>query len=125
MSVNRVALLGNVGKDPEVRDVSGAKVASFTLATSEKYTDRNGNKHENTEWHNVVLWRNLAELAESYVRKGNRLYVEGKLHTRSWESNGEKKYVTEIVGDKVELLERRDGAGEKAVQESDLPDDLL
>ena len=97
-------LIGGVGKNPEVRDVNGSKVASFSLATSEKYKDRNGEEHENTEWHNLVCWRSQAEFVEKYVKKGDKLYVEGKLRTRSWEKDGKMNYATEIVVDKVEFF---------------------
>ena len=92
MSLNKVMLIGNVGKDPEVRYLDGnnnpnsgsTKVATFTLATTERYRDRNGELRENTEWHNIVAWRNSADVAEKYIRKGTQLYIEGKLRTRSW-----------------------------------------
>lgn len=115
MSVNKVILIGNVGKDPEVRYLdqnpangTNAKVASFPLATSERYRDRNGEQHENTEWHNIVAWRNSADIAEKYVRKGTQLYIEGRLRTRSWtDQAGNKRYTTEIVVDNLQLLGRR------------------
>lgn len=112
MSVNKVILLGNVGKDPEVRDVSGTKVASFTLATTDRaYTKSDGTQvPERTEWHNIVVWRRNAEVCERYVRKGTKLYIEGSLHTRSWEDrNGAKHYVTEVVVDSLELLTPKQG----------------
>ncbi len=104
--VNKVILIGRLGKDPEVRHLeSGVTVANFSLATSETYNDRNtGEKREQTEWHNVVLWRGLAEIAEKYVKKGNMIYVEGKLKTRSWEKDGITRYTTEIVGDNMTML---------------------
>lgn len=115
MSLNRVMLIGNVGKDPEVRYLDGnmqngqqTKVATFTLATTERYRDRNGEQRENTEWHNIVVWRGLADIAERYVRKGTQVYVEGKLRTRSWnDQQGAKHYTTEIVADTFQLLGRR------------------
>jgi single-strand DNA-binding protein len=102
-------LIGNVGKDPEVRHLEGgASVATLTLATNERYKDRSGETVDKTEWHNVVLWRNLADLAERYIRKGTQIYVEGKIRTRSWEDqSGQKKYTTEIVADNIQLLGRR------------------
>lgn len=105
MSVNKVILMGNVGKDPQVRDVSGTKVASFTLATTERaYTKRDGTQvPERTEWHNIVMWRGQADVAEKYIRKGTKLYVEGKLTTRTYEKDGIKHYVTEVVVDNLEL----------------------
>lgn len=107
--VNKVILLGNLGKDPEVRYLeSGAVVCSFSMATSETYTDRStGEKTTQTEWHNVVLWRKLAEIAEKYLKKGSSVYIEGKLRSRSWDDqNGQKRYTTEIVGDQMQLLGR-------------------
>lgn len=114
MSLNKVLLIGNVGKDPEVRHLdSGVATTTITLATSETYTDRtSGQRVTNTEWHNVVLWRNLAELAEKYIRKGSQIFVEGKIRTRSWDDkDGQKRYTTEIVADNIRLLGRRDDAG--------------
>ena len=105
--VNKVILVGNLGKDPEVRHLeSGASVANFTLATSETYKDRNsGERITQTEWHNVVLWRGLADIAEKYLRKGSQVYVEGKLRTRSWEDkDGNTRYTTEVVGDNMTML---------------------
>jgi single-strand DNA-binding protein len=115
MSLNKVMLIGNVGKDPEIRYLDGAgqnnpnsKVANFTLATSEKYRDRNGNLQERTEWHNIVAWRNSADIAEKYVKKGTQLYIEGKLRTRDWtDQSGNKHYTTEVVVDNLQLLGRR------------------
>src|SRR5574344_137316 len=118
MSVNKVILLGNVGKDPEVRYLdSGIAVASFPLATSDRaYTLANGTQvPERTEWHNLVLWRGLAETAEKFVHKGDKLYVEGKIRTRNYDDqNGIKRYVNEIVVDSMEMLRPRSGkASEK------------
>ena len=113
-------LIGNVGRDPEVRylDQGAAqsgqttKVATFTLATTDRYRDRNGEVRENTEWHNLVLWRQLADLAEKYIRKGSQIYVEGHIRTRSYtDQQGNKKYVTEVVADNIQLLGRREGEG--------------
>jgi single-strand DNA-binding protein len=110
MSVNKVILIGNVGKDPEVRYLdSGVAVATFSLATSERaYTLQNGTQvPERTEWHNLVLWRGLAETAEKYVHKGDKLYVEGKIRTRSYDDqNGVKRYTTEIFVDVMEIFSR-------------------
>ncbi len=105
--VNKVILVGRLGKDPEVRHLeSGASVANFSLATTESYKDRNtGERKEITDWHNIVLWRGLAEVAEKYLKKGNMVYVEGKLKTRSWEDkDGNTRYTTEIVGDNMTML---------------------
>ena len=109
MALNKVLLIGNVGKDPEVRHLeSGAAVATITLATSERYRDRNGETRELTEWHTVIAWRQLADLAENYIRKGSQIYVEGKIRSRSWDDqNGQKRYVTEIQADTIQLLGRR------------------
>lgn len=110
--INKVILLGNLGRDPEMRHTqSGVPVCSFPLATSETYTDRqSGEKKTVTEWHNVVLWRRLAETAEKYLRKGSQVYIEGKVRTRSWDDEaGQKRYTTEIVGDVMQLLGRPEG----------------
>ena len=108
MSVNKIILIGNVGKDPDVRYFdNGGSVANFTLATTERgYTAANGTQvPDRTEWHNIVLWRGLAEIAEKYVKKGIKLYIEGKVRTRSYDdSQGIKRYVTEVWGDQMELL---------------------
>ncbi len=109
MSVNKVILVGNVGKDPEVRYLeNGTAVCNFPFATSETYKNREGEKVTTTEWHNIVLWRGLAEVAEKYVKKGQQLYLEGKIRTRSYEDkDGVKKYMTEIYGDNMVMLGRR------------------
>ena len=106
MSVNKVILVGNVGKDPEIRHLdSGVAVANFPLATSESYTAKNGEKVTTTEWHNIVLWRGLAEVAEKYVTKGRQLYIEGKIGTRSYDDkDGNKRYITESYGDSMQML---------------------
>jgi len=110
--VNKVILVGRLGKDPEVRHLeNGATVANFSMATSETYKDRQtGERREQTEWHNVVLWRGLAEVAEKYVKKGDMIYVEGKLRTRSWEKDGVTRYTTEVVGDNMTMLGGGGGA---------------
>ena len=104
--INKVILVGNLGRDPEVRTLeSGAKVARFTLATTESYKDRaTGERKDVTEWHNIVCWRNLADIAEKYLSKGRQIYVEGRLRTRSWEDNGVKKFSTEINADNFIML---------------------
>jgi single-strand DNA-binding protein len=104
--VNKVILVGNLGKDPEVRHLeSGVPVASFSVATSESYNDRNsGEKKTVTEWHNIVLWRGLAEVAEKYLHKGDQVYIEGKLRTRQWEKDGVTRYSTEIIGENMTML---------------------
>lgn len=107
MSVNKAILLGNVGKEPDIRDVNGVKVAQFTLATSEKgFTRKDGTQvPDKTEWHNIVCWRGLAEIVEKYVQKGAKLYIDGKITTRSWDDQqGQKRYITEVVADNLEML---------------------
>lgn len=107
--VNRVMLIGNLGKEPDVQFLEGnIGVAKFPLATTETYKDRNGKLISQTEWHTVVLWRGLAELAQKYLHKGSLIYVEGRLHTRSWEDKeGNKKFATEVVGDNLIMLDKR------------------
>ncbi len=111
MSLNKAMLIGNVGRDPEVRYLegnNGAKVATFTLATTERYRDRNGETRENTEWHNIVAWRNTADVVEKFVRKGTQLYIEGRIRTRSWDDQtGNKRYTTEIIADTLQLLGKK------------------
>jgi single-strand DNA-binding protein len=104
--VNKAIIVGRLGKDPEVRHLeNGAAVANFPVATSETYKDRNtGERKEQTEWHNVVLWRGLAEVAEKYLKKGDMVYIEGKMRTRSWEKDNVTRYTTEIVGDNMTML---------------------
>ncbi len=113
--VNKVLLIGNLGRDPEVRTTpSGQSVASFTLATSRRWKDRDGNRQEQTEWHNIVVWGKQAETASQYLTKGKQIYVEGRIQTRSWDdkTSGEKKYRTEIVCDNFQMLgSRGDGGG--------------
>ena len=115
--VNKVILVGNLGKDPEVRHLeNGTPVASFSLATSESYKDRTtGERKTNTEWHNVVLWRGLAEVAEKYLHKGDQVYIEGKLQTRSWEKDGVTRYSTDIVGSNMTMLGTKgQGSGDQS-----------
>lgn len=110
-SVNKVILIGNLGKDPEVRHLeNGATVANFPLATSESYNDRTtGERKEITDWHDIVVWRGLAEVVEKYVRKGTKVYVEGKLKKRSWQDKeGNTRYSTEVVADELTILSRPD-----------------
>ncbi|MGC3978866.1 MAG: single-stranded DNA-binding protein [Paludibacteraceae bacterium] len=110
MSINKAILVGNVGRDPEVRYLEkNVAVANFTLATTERgYTMQNGTQvPDRTEWHNIVAWRGLAELAEKHIRKGSQLYIEGKIQTRSWEKDGVKRYTTEIYADTIQLLGKK------------------
>lgn len=119
--VNKVILLGNLGKDPEIRHLeNGRAVTNFTLATSEVYKNKEGNKVTNTEWHNVVLWTPLAEVAEKYLKKGNQVYIEGKITTRSYDDkDGNKRYITEVVGREMTLVGGRpDGGGGPSEQQS-------
>lgn len=104
--VNKVILIGNLGIDPEVRTLeSGVKVCRLSIATSESYTNKEGNRVEQTEWHSVTLWRGLAEIAEKYLTKGNKVYIEGKLRTRSYkDKDGVDRYSTEIVADNMQML---------------------
>jgi single-strand DNA-binding protein len=116
--VNKVILVGNIGKDPEVRYLDGGvAVANFPLATSETYKDKTGNRIEQTEWHNIVLWRGLAEITEKYLKKGSQVYVEGKIRTRSWDDkDGVKRYTTEIVADNMTMLGGRKDGGNSGTQ---------
>jgi len=110
--INKAILIGNVGKDPEIKHLdSGMVIANFPLATSETYKNKNNEKVTNTEWHNIVLFRSQAEIAEKYVNKGDALYIEGRIRTRSWEDkDGNKRYMTEIVGNNMQML----GGGKKS-----------
>jgi single-strand DNA-binding protein len=112
MSVNKVILVGNLGKDPELRYTpSGAAVATFSLATTERFKDKNGEQQEKTEWHNIVVWRQLAEICGKYLHKGKQVYIEGRIQTRSYDDrDGNKRYITEIVADQMQMLGR---AGEE------------
>lgn len=109
MAVNKIILVGNVGKDPEVRYLeNGVAVAKFPLATSENYKNKNGERVSNTEWHNIVAWRGLAEIAEKYVKKGNQLFIEGKLASRSWDDKeGNKRYITEVIVSNMQMLDKK------------------
>ena len=112
--INKVILVGRLGKDPEIRSTpSGTSVARFSLATDEKFTDRNGEKQERTEWHNITAWGKLAEICGQYLRKGKLVYIEGSIRTDSWDDkeSGQKKYRTEIVANIMKMLDRRDDSG--------------
>ena len=103
--VNKVTLIGNLGQDPEIKSLeSGQKVASFSLATSESFKDKDGVKQNKSEWHNIVIWGKLADVVEAYVKKGDKLYLEGKIQTQTWEKDGEKKYRTNIVCNQMTML---------------------
>lgn len=123
--VNRVMLIGNLGKEPDVQFLEGnIGVAKFPLATTETYKDRNGKLISQTEWHTVVLWRGLAELAQKYLHKGSLIYVEGRLHTRSWEDKeGNKKFATEVVGDNLIMLDKRSDGSSPIVPPTDASSD--
>ena len=107
--INKVILIGNLGKDPEIFTFeNNVKKASFSLATTESYKDKSGNRVDSTEWHNIVLWRGLAEVAEKYLNKGSQIYLEGKIKTRAWDDkDGIKRYTTEIYGDNMTMLGSR------------------
>jgi len=105
MSVNKVIILGNLGRDPEIRYLpNGEAVANFSIATTENWKDKAGIKQEKTEWHNIVLYRKLAELAGEYLKKGRQVYIEGKLQTRKWEKDGVTRYSTEIIGEQMQFI---------------------
>ena len=119
MALNKVMLIGNVGNDPEIRYLDSnpqspqgnAKVASFRLATTERYRDRNGETRENTEWHSIVAWRSNADLVEKFVHKGSQIFIEGKLRTRQWtDQTGNKRFTTEVQADNIQLLGKRPDA---------------
>ena len=112
-SLNKVMLIGNLGKDPEVRyTAAGTAVASFSVATSEKYKNKSGEWEEKTEWHNVTLWARLAEIAGEYLAKGKTVYIEGRLQTRKWQDrDGKDRYTTEIVGEKMQMLSGKGEGG--------------
>lgn len=142
MSVNKVILVGHVGQDPEVRYIdNNTPVCTIRMATSDVYKNKNGERVTTTEWHSVVLWRGLAEVAEKYVKKGSQIYIEGKLRTRSWDDKDKnKRYTTEVVADVMQLLGKRSdeqghpgqqaspieqNTGEKAnIEEPDINNDL-
>tara|TARA_S200000501_G_C20840902_1_gene751539 strand:- start:196 stop:693 length:498 start_codon:yes stop_codon:yes gene_type:complete len=126
-SLNKAILIGRLGQDPEVREVGSSKVANFSIATDESYTDREGNKIEKTEWHRIVMWNKAAENAEAFLRKGSLVYIEGKIETRSWQNDaGEKRYSTEIKSFSFQMLDNKNESNrsqdsnftEKSVQDS-------
>ena len=119
-SLNKIMLIGNLGKDPDLRYTgSGVAVATFSLATNESWKDQDGNQQERTEWHNIVAWRKLAEISGEYMKKGKKVFVEGRIQTRSYDdkNTGTKKYITEIVADNIILLDPR-GATESSAPPS-------
>lgn len=123
-SVNKVILVGNLGKDPEVRHLeNGTAVANFPLATSESYKDKNGERVSTTDWHNIVLWRGLAEVSEKFLKKGDKVYVEGKLKTRSWQDQeGNTKYTTEVVADNMTMLGKASDSSSNSSTSSSSPE---
>ena len=116
MSVNKVILVGNLGKAPEMRYTpQGTAVCTFSLATSERYKDRDGQQQEKTEWHNIVAWRGLAEICGKYLEKGKQIYIDGKIQTRSYDDrDGNKRYITEIVADNMQMLGSKGAASPPA-----------
>jgi single-strand DNA-binding protein len=125
-SVNKVILIGNLGKDPELRYTpGGAAVVNFPIATNERWKDKEGNQQERTEWHNIVLWGRLAEIANDYLKKGSSVYIEGRLQTRNWEDrDGNKRYTTEIVGNQMQMLGRGEAGGGGRVAETKAGEDF-
>jgi len=124
-SLNKVILIGNLGADPEIKSMpDGTKMARFSIATTERYTNKLGEKIANTEWHNIVLWRRQAEVAEQYLHKGDSVCIEGRLKTRSWEDeNGTKKYATDIQGDSMTMLgKKRDTDNDQQVHTEEKTD---
>ena len=116
--INKIILLGHAGKEPESRDVNGNIVTSFTLATNESYKDKSGNKHTSTEWHNIVVWGPLAKVAADYIKKGNLVYLEGKVQTRSWDDkDGNKRYTTEVNVRELKLMPQGQSQSEQAAPE--------
>ncbi|HSH71826.1 MAG TPA: single-stranded DNA-binding protein [Methylophilaceae bacterium] len=111
-SVNKVILVGNLGRDPEMRYMpNGEAVCNFSIATTDNWKDKNGQKQERTEWHNIVIYRKLAEIAGEYLKKGRPVYIEGRLQTRKWEKDGVTRYTTEIIADQMQMLGSREGGG--------------
>ena len=124
-SLNKVMIIGNLGKDPEIRaTASGQSIATFSLATSEKFKNKSGELEERTEWHNIVLWGKLADIAGQYLTKGKSVYIEGRIQTRKWEGkDGHDRYTTEIVGDKIQMLGGKGDIGKDGESSSGYIDD--
>jgi single-strand DNA-binding protein len=122
--LNQVQLIGNVGSDPEVRSLQGgATTASFRLAVSERFKDRNGNKQENTEWVNITVWNTRAEFVQKYLHKGSNVFLSGKLRTRQWtDKENNKRYTTEVVAENIQILDKK--APAQAPVDDDLPEFL-
>lgn len=125
--INKVILVGNLGKDPEVRYLEGGTaVANFPIATSETFKDRtSGERKTNTEWHNIVVWRGLAEIAEKYLKKGSQIYLEGKLRTRQWQDkDGNNRYITEVIADNLQMLGRKEDSTTQTNTPTDMQDSV-
>ena len=123
-SVNKVILMGNLGRDPEVRFMpNGDAVCNFSIATTDSWKDKAGEKQEKTEWHNIVMYRRLAEIAGEYLKKGRPVYLEGRLQTRKWQTKeGQDRYTTEVIADSMQMLGGRDGAPTQDSQPSSQPE---
>jgi single-strand DNA-binding protein len=119
-SVNKVILVGNLGRDPEMRFMpNGEAVCNFSIATTDSWKDKSGQKQERTEWHNIVIYRKLAEIAGEYLKKGRPVYIEGRLQTRKWQTKeGQDRYTTEIIADQMQMLGGREGGGASSSYES-------
>lgn len=125
-SLNKVQIIGNLGKDPESKmTTTGKSVSNFSVALSERYKDKSGNWQDKTEWVNVVVWERLSELASQYLHKGSKVYIEGRISTRSYDKDGVTKYITEVVGQELILLDGKPSTSEQAAQpvvdDSDIP----
>lgn len=125
-SLNKVQIIGNLGKDPESKmTTTGKSVSNFSVALSERYKDKSGNWQDKTEWVNVVVWERLSELAAQYLKKGSKVYIEGRISTRSYDKDGVTKYITEVVGQELILLDGKPSTSEQAAQpvvdDSDIP----
>lgn len=124
--INKVILVGNLGQDPEVKyTAGGAAVTTLSLATSESWKDKDtGSDQEKTEWHRVVLWRRLAEIAGEYLKKGSKVYIEGQLQTRKWEQDGQTRYTTEVVGRDMQFLDSRSSSSSESSSYDDINQDM-
>ena len=121
-SLNKVSLIGNLGRDPEVRTSESWKNARFSIATNEDFKNKNGDKVTHTEWHNIIMWRGLAEVAEKYLRKGDKVYIEGRLRTRTYEQDGVEKRFTEIEADTLIMLDKPDSQPQPQAPPQDISD---
>lgn len=121
-SLNKVMIIGNLGKDPESKmTTTGKSVSNFSVALSERYKDKSGNWQDKTEWVNVVVWERLSELASQYLKKGSKVYIEGRISTRSYEKDGATRYITEVVGQELLLLDAKPSNSEQAAQSEEEP----